>query len=139
MIVRVLVVLIMVVPMLGGLNYVRNEPLDQDLKERRYATISDTDLEALQQAYEAQLGYAKSQVEDVPEGTGLVERYGASDVGGKAEGFAKFQQRNTAWRQQRGRAMEEQATLKEIQREKSIRKRGLHTQFGRILRRVTAL
>lgn len=80
MILRVLVVLILVVPMLGGLNYMRNEPLDSDLQKRRFATVSDSDLDALDKAYEAQLGYVKSQIADVPEGTDLVDRYSASDV-----------------------------------------------------------
>ncbi len=134
---KYVVVILMVVPMLGGLNYLRNEPLDNDLENRTYAGLKDGELDQLIEAYQQQVGRVKEQVDDAPTGMNQIDRFGSADVGGKAAAFSTFQERNREWRRQRGAAFEGEGMIDQLKHEKKLRKLGVHTEYGRILRRVT--
>lgn len=131
-----LVGLVLVVVAGGGYyNYVRNAPLDAELAKRPHKGLSTPDLLALIAAYEGEATRAKKRVAAGPGGD-TIDRVDPSDLGGKADSFAAFQRQNEGWKRARGFAMEQEFMLKELRHEKSIRDRGLDTEYGRIKRRV---
>ncbi len=135
----ILLVLVVALPIGGYVNYQRNEPLDQELKDRTYAALSNHDLKALADAYQSQTAAYKSRLaEGGPQGQDMVDGHAAADFEAKLKGFESFQQFNRQWRDIRGKMLEQQAALEKIRREQSIRTRGLHEEWRRILRRVTA-
>ena len=122
----------------GYYNYVRNAPMDSDLSQPRpYKTLATPDVAKLLAAYEADLGRAKGSVAKAPGGEAVIERFDASDVGGKAQGFASFQRDNQRWKNQRGKVFELEKTVSDLRLEKSIRDRGLDDEHTRVWRRVT--
>ena len=136
---RVLIVLIVMgIPLAGGLNYVRNEPLDNELKDRPYAGISDADLDSLLGAYDKELSRYNGVADD-PLATSYnsPESYKAYDE--KVAAFERFQKSNESWKRVRREAAGHETTLKALQHERSIRDRGLDQEWQRIMRRVTTL
>jgi hypothetical protein len=123
-----LLLVVLVVGAAGGLyyNYNRHASIEADLqKPRPYAKIPTADLAKLIQAYQSDIKRAKARVAAAPTGSDSIDRRDASDVGGKAEAFAGFQHQNEQWKEQRGRVMEQEAELKQLLFEKSIRDRHL--------------
>ena len=136
----ILALLVLVIGVGGGgyYNYTRNAPMDADLQlPRPYATVSTADVAKLLAAYEADLARAKGSVAKAPGGEGVIDRFGASDVGGKAQGFASFQHENQRWKNARGKVFELEKTIKDVRLEKSIRDRGLDIEQTRIWRRIS--
>ena len=120
--------LVLVGACVGGLvyNYNRNAPMEADLHQPRpYANVSTADLGKLIQAYQADIKSKKARVAAAPMGSDSIDRRDASDLGGKADAFAGFQRENERWKEQRGRVMEQEAELKQLLFEKSIRDRHL--------------
>jgi hypothetical protein len=136
---RVLLILVLVVgvPLLGAFNYMRNAPLDEELKQRPYAGISDADLASLLAAYGQQVEHARAGVAEEPSTHDFndPERFG--HYGEKVEAFEKFQHSNDQWKQARGQLFGEQTALKDLRHEASIRERRLHQPWPRIWRRVS--
>jgi hypothetical protein len=132
-----LIVLLVGVPLLGGINYMRNEPLDAELAERPYGGISDADLNSLLAAYESEVAKTRTVVESEPTMHAFNDpgRFGHQDE--KAEAFEKFQNTNEAWKRSRGQLFGQQTTLEALQHEASIRARGLHKPWPRIWRRIS--
>jgi hypothetical protein len=131
-----LVLLLVVVPALGFLNYRRNAHLDAELENRVYATLSAEDLEALSAAYQSQVDDLATRVADNPQGADEMDSFAPADLQGKVKGFESFQGYNRHWRRMRAELFEQEAALKEIQREQSIRARGLDDPINRVKRRV---
>jgi hypothetical protein len=136
----ILALLVLVAALVGGgyYNYTRNVGIEADLhKPRPYATLSTPDVRALLAAYEQELARAKGSVAKAPGGEGVIDRFEASDVGGKAQGFASFQRENDRWKNQRGRVFEQEKTIADVRFEKSIRDRGLDDEWAIIWRRIS--
>lgn len=132
----VAIVLLLVLPIGGFVNYRRNAPLDQELENRTYANLPDDDLAALIEAYEGEARRLSGLVSNKPQGEDELDGYSASDYDGKVKAFRTFQQYNSQWRRARGELFEQEAALEELRREQSIRERGLDKPWKRILRRV---
>jgi hypothetical protein len=134
-----LVILALTVPLAGGVNYMRNAPLDEELKDRPYGGISDADLESLLSAYQDEVKRTRSAVEDEPTTHSLNDPSRFGHYGEKVEAFEKFQHTNDDWKRARGQLFGQQTTLAALQHESSIRARGLHRPWPRIWRRVSTL
>jgi hypothetical protein len=125
---KVLVLLVLLMGLVGGgyYNYQRNAPMDADLQEQRpYRAIPSADLAKLIMSAQKDIARAKGAVASAPHGASAIDAQDASDVGGKAKAFAGFQRENERWKAQRGRVMEQEAELKPLLFEKSIRDRHL--------------
>jgi len=136
----ILALLVLCSAVVGGgyYNYQRNAPMDADLqKERPYKTLATADVQKLLAAYGAEHTRAKNSVANAPGGAGAIDRFAASDVGGKAQGFATFQRENERWKNARGQVFEQEKTLADLRLEKSIRDRGLDIERTRIWRRIS--
>ncbi len=131
-----LVLLLVVVPALGFLNYRRNAHLDAEFENRVYATLSDEDLKTLSEAYQAQVNDLATRVADKPLGADEMDSFAPADLQGKVKGFEAFQGYNRHWRRMRAELFEQEAALKEILRERSIRERGLDNPINRVKRRL---
>ncbi len=121
----------------GSVNYLRNAPLDAELQNRTYAELKSYDLDALLAAYEQQTQRLRGWVDEEPMAAPVDRARSASDVGGKAETFSRFQREANRWRAQRSEVLEGEATIAALQQEKSIRARGLDLRWRQILRRLT--
>jgi hypothetical protein len=123
----------------AGANYVRNAPLDAELANRPYGGLSDADLDAMLSAYESDVARKRAQLESEPVTNEHTDpgQYGA--YAEKVAAFERFQRGNNDWKQRRGRVAEQQLTLDGLRHEKSIRQRGLHRPWARMLRRITTL
>ena len=136
----ILFLLVLVIGVGGGgyYNYTRNEPMDADLhKQRPFSSLKTPDVTQLLAAYEKDVARLKAGVASAPGGEGVIDRFDASDVGGKAQGFASFQRDNERWKNKRGQVFELEKTIADLRAEKSIRDRGLHIEKTRIWRRVS--
>jgi hypothetical protein len=134
----VFALLILIALVVGGgyYNYMRNAPMDNELQNRKYAAISTPDLDKMLKAYAGEIARAKGRVTDHPYGEGSINSVDSSDVGGTAAAFEKFQRENAQWKDRRGYVMEQEAMLKELQAEKSIRDRHLDDPMVRFKRRL---
>ncbi len=121
----------------GFVNYRRNAPLDVELQNRTYAELKADDLDALLAAYELETRRLRAWVDEEPMAAPVDRARSASDVGGKAETFSRFQREARRWRVARYEVLEREATVEALQLEKSIRARGLDQRWRQILRRVT--
>ncbi len=131
-------VIIVCALLIGGfVNYLRNAPLDAELQNRTYAELKSDDLDALLAAYEQETRRLRAWVDEEPMAAPADRALSASDVGGKAETFSRFQREANRWRAQRYEVLEREATIAALQTEKSIRARGLDLRWRQILRRVT--
>ncbi len=132
-----LVILVVVVGGAGFANYHRNAPLDAELADRPYARYADSDIEALLEAHTAERdrirGVLSQQGSDP---TGVMNGFAAGDFVGKLDAFDKFQQRNNVYKQVNGVALEHEVEIEVLEKEKSIRKRGLNDPRKRMWRRV---
>ncbi len=136
----ILALLVLLIGVGGGgyYNYMRNAPMDADLHlPRPFGTFKTPDVAQLLAAYEKDLARLKGGVAKAPGGEGVIDRFDASDVGGKAQGFASFQRENERWKNARGQVFELEKTVKDLRLEKSIRDRGLDVERTRIWRRVS--
>ena len=122
----------------GFVNYRRNAPLDAELQNRTYAELKADDLDALLAAYELETRRLRAWVDEEPMAAPVDRARSASDVGGKAETFSRFQREANRWRAQRYEVLEREATIEALQKEKSIRARGLNLRWRQVLRRVTS-
>jgi hypothetical protein len=127
------------IPLAGGLNYLRNAPLDEELANRPYGGLSDADLDALLRAYEGDVQRARDLIAEEPSTHAFNDPGQFGDYDEKVEAFEKFQNSNETWKNERGQLFGKQTTLEALQHEKSIRSRGLHEPRGRIWRRLTTL
>ena len=123
----------------GFVNYQRNAPLDVELQNRTYAELKQADLEALLAAYQLETQRLRVWVDQEPPAGTPDHAKGASDVGGKAETFARFQREANRCRALRQEVLEREATIEALEKEKSIRARGLDQPWRQILRRLTTL
>ena len=134
-----LFMIVVCVLLIGGfVNYRRNAPLDAELQNRTYAELKSDDLDALLAAYEQETQRLRAWVDEEPMAVPADRARSASDVGGKAETFSRFQREANRWRAQRYEVLESEASVDALRREKSIRARGLDRRWRQILRRVTA-
>ena len=138
---KVLIALLVVVATVGiggFVNYQRNAPLDAELQNRPYGTISDADLAALIAAYEGEKtglenrlkGYSKDR-------TRVMNGLAPADLQGKLTAFDSFQRKNESWRETNRAKLGHEIELEKLQKEKNIRDRGLHIERNRIIRRIT--
>lgn len=132
-----LFVLLLGIPAVAGLNYLRNAPLDQELANRPYGGLSDADLDTLLAAYEGEVQRGREVVGEEPTTYALNDPSKFGDYGEKVEAFEKFQRSNEGWKRDRGQLFGTQNTLEELQHEKSIRDRGLDEPTTRIWRRIS--
>ena len=133
-----LVILIAVVTIGGFANYHRNAPLDNELKNRPYATISDADLQALIAAYEGEQQGLQNRLNSYAEDrTGVMEGFAPSDLHGKLGAFDSFQRKNESWRDTNRARLSHEIELEKLRTEKGVRDRGLHIERNRIWRRLT--
>jgi hypothetical protein len=122
----------------GYWNYQRNAHLVAEIEgPRPYGSLSDADFEQLLAAYELQAKHARAGVATTPGEAAQVDAYDRSDVGGRAEGFESYQRQNDKWKRERGHAMEQEAMVKELRKEKTIRDRGLDDPSARFWYRLT--
>ena len=131
---RFLTLLLLATAIAGGANYVRNEPLDAELADRPYATISEAELNSLRRAYRAEAEDLRAWIAAEPQARPSATS--ASDMQGKLQDFERFQHEANEWRAQRSRLLEREVTLAKLQQERSIRDRGLHRPWRQVLRRV---
>jgi len=138
----ILALLVLVIGVVGGgyYNYMRNAPMDADLQQPRpFATLKTPDVAELLAAYERDAARLRGNVGKTPGGADVIDRFDASDVGGKAQGFASFQKDNQRWKNARGQVFELEKTIKDLRFEKSIRDRGLDVEKTRVWRRLTTI
>ena len=123
---------------LAGLaNYHRNAPLDQELENRPYGTISDEDLAALIDAYTTERGGAIARMGSKRQDrTRVMDGFAPGDLDGKLKAFDSFQRKNERWREQNRQRIEFDIELEKLKKEKGIRERGLDQERNRILRRL---
>ena len=133
-----LFVLVVCALLIGGfVNYRRNAPLDAELQSRSYADLKSRDVATLIEAYEQETRRLRVWVDQEPTAAPARRARDASDVGGKAETFSRFQREAHRWRTLRQEILEREATIEALQKEQSIRARGLDKRWRQILRRVT--
>ena len=133
-----LLVLLVAAAGTGYWNYNRNAGLVADAyQERPYKTLSTADVTQLLAAYEKEAGRAKQGVMGAPGEASQIDAYDSSDVGGKAEAFAQYQRQNDHWKNERGKAMEQEFMVKGLRFEKSIRDRHLDDEKARFWLRLT--
>ena len=133
-----LFVLVVCALLIGGfVNYRRNAPLDAELQSRSYADLKSRDVAMLIEAYEQETRRLRVWAEQEPTAAHARRAPDASDVGGKAERFSRFQREAQRWRTLRQEILEREATIEALQKEQSIRARGLDRRWRQILRRVT--
>ncbi len=134
------IVLVLCALLIGGfVNYRRNAPLDAELQNRSYADLKPADLEALLQAYEQETRRLRGWLDQEPLAAGSDQARGASDVGGKAKTFERFQREASRWRALRQEILEREATIEALRKEKRLRAQGLDKRWRQLLRRVTTL
>ena len=90
----ILLLLAVALPIGGFVNYERNEPLDQELRDRTYANLTNSDLDALVEAYQGQARAYKARLGDGPRGEELVDGHAAADLDSRVKGFESFQDSN---------------------------------------------
>ena len=133
-----LFVIIVCALLIGGfVNYRRNAPLDAELQNRTYSELKADDLDALLAAYEQEIRRLRVWVDEEPMAAPADRARSASDVGGRAETFSRFQREANRWRALRYEVLEREASIEALQHEKSIRARGLDLRWRQILQRVT--
>jgi hypothetical protein len=133
----VFVILVMVVAIGAFSNYQRNAPLDEELRDRPYASLADKDLNALLGAYEGQVAGLQSQLGNPKaDRTGVMDGFAPADFDGKLKAFDRFQRQESRWRNTNRSKLENQIEVEKLQKERGIRDRGLHEERNRILRRV---
>jgi hypothetical protein len=136
----VLMGLIVALAVGGYYNYQRNAPLDKELENRAYASLSDQDLEALISAHTAERDAVRSKLGGgKADPTRVMYGYAPSDLKGKVKAFDHFQKRNSRLKELNRVALQHQVVIEAIQLEQSIRERGLDEEWTRIMRRVTTL
>jgi hypothetical protein len=119
----------------GWWNYQRNAHLDQDLGFRPYETLSNAQLDQLLEAHRQQVVALQARAGQAPSLS--VAGVADSDLEGKIDAFDRFQNANRDWKQRHRAALEEQTRVEALEHEQGIRKAGLDSESGRILRRVT--
>ena len=133
---KLLLLLVLLVGLGGAWNYRRNEPLDEELAFRPYAGVSDEDLQALLDAHQERVLHMAQDFTGGGPDTSM-RHLAPSDFRGKIKQFERFQQDHERWRQGRREMLSEQTMVDAVEHERSIRRRGLHQPWGRIMRRVT--
>jgi hypothetical protein len=123
----------------GFVNYRRNAPLDAELQNRTYADLNDPDLDTLIQAYEEETRRLGAWVDQAPLADVPSQALDASDLGGKVKTFERYQRETNRWRSLRQEVLQREATLEALNKEKSLRARGLDKRWRQILRRVITL
>ena len=132
-----LLFLVIAVGTAGFVNYQRNAPLDDELHDRPYGTLSDDDLGALLAAYDMEHRAAVSILhKHSGDRTRIMDGYAAADFGGKVKAFESFQRSNNQWRDTNAGRLELETELEKLETEQRIRERGLHIEQNRILRRL---
>ena len=132
--------LIVVVALCGAAyaNYERNAPLDAELRDRPYAGLADKDLKALLDAYKAEKrGYQTQLAKSGGDRTTVMDGLAPADYHGKVKAFESFQRQNERWRDVNRQRLSHEVEVEKLEREASIRARGLHIEKNRILRRLT--
>ena len=132
-----LLILVVAVAVGGYYNYHRNAHLDDELKNRPYAGLSDADLDALLQAYQGEMkglegrlaGYGKDR-------TRVMDGFAPADLHGKVQAFESFARKNNSWRDVNRQRLGHEVEVEKLEREKNIRAQGLHIEKNRILRRL---
>ena len=133
----VFVILVMVAAIGAFSNYQRNAALDEELRERPYASLSDKDLNALLGAYQGQVEGLKNRLGNPKaDRTGVMDGFAPADFDGKLRAFESFQRKEHRWRDTNRSKLENQIEVEKLQKERGIRDRGLHQERNRILRRV---
>ena len=121
----------------GFANYQRNAPLDKELEERPYGTISDEDLVALIDAYTMERGGTMARMGGKKDDrTTVMDGFAPGDLDGKLKAFDSFQRKNERWRNQNRQRIEFDIELERLKKEQGIRDRGLDEERNRILRRL---
>jgi hypothetical protein len=134
----ILCLLLVLLPVVGFVNYRRNAPLDEELQNRIHANLSDADLLTLIEAYRLETKRLAASVTEAPGGEDELDGIAPGDFDGKVKAFQNFQVYNRQWRRSRAELFEQEAALEELRREQSIRERGLDKPANRILRRVVS-
>ena len=120
----------------GFANYHRNEPLDRELVNRPYGTLSDDDLKALIGAYNLERDGAIARLGKGNDRTRVMDGLAPGDLHGKLKAFNSFQRKNERWRDHNRERIGFNIELEKLKKEQGIRQRGLHEERNRILRRV---
>lgn len=141
MLMKILAVLVLLPLLLVGAafsNYQRNAPLDEELRNRPYKSISDKDLAALLEAYKGEMqGFETRMNRFSKDRTKVMDGFAPADYDGKVRAFESFQRKNESWRDANRARLGHVVELEKLEHEKSIRDRGLHIEKNRILRRIT--
>lgn len=133
-----LIVLLAIATIGGFANYTRNAPLDAELANRPYATLSEADLDALLQAYTSEQQGLQNRLNNYAQDrTGVMDGFAPADLGGKVNAFDSFQRKNNKWRDTNREKLSHEIELEKLTKEKNIRARGLHVERNRVWRRVT--
>src|SRR5262245_21290592 len=109
----VLVLLLLGVPAVAGINYMRNAPLDQALAQRPYAGITDADLDQLLGAYGNQVKRSRAEVGQEPGSNAYSDPASFDQYDDKVRAFEKFQNTNESWKHTRGELFGEQTALQD--------------------------
>lgn len=132
--------LVVVVALCGAAigNYQRNANLDQELRDRPYAGMSDEDLNALLNAYKGEAqGYQAKLSGLGKDRTKVMDGYAPADYNGKLKAFENFQRNNESWRDVNRQRLSHEVEIEKLDKEAGIRARGLHIEKNRIMRRIT--
>jgi hypothetical protein len=134
----VLMGLIVVLAIGAYYNYQRNAHLDKELENRAYASLGDSDLDALISAHTSERDKIKGTLGDgKADPTRVMYGFAPSDLKGKVKAFDHFQRRNSRLKELNRIALQHQVVIEALQKEQSIRDRGLDKEWTRIMRRVT--
>ena len=132
--------LVVVVALCGAAigNYQRNANLDQELRDRPYAGMSDEDLNALLSAYKGEAQGYQAKLNGLgKDRTKVMDGYAPADYNGKLKAFENFQRKNESWRDVNRQRLSHEVEIEKLEKEASIRARGLHIEKNRIMRRIT--
>lgn len=141
MLLKILAVIVMipvVVACIAYSNYERNAPLDEELRNRPYKSVSDENLASLISAYESEMGGFQARMNSYgKDRTKVMDGLAPADYDSKVKAFESFQRKNEGWRDANRARLGHEVELEKLQAEQSIRDRGLHIEKNRILRRMT--
>ena len=120
----------------GFANYHRNAPLDRELENRPYGTLSDHGLKALIDGYNLERDGAIARLGKGSDRTRVMDGLAPGDLHGKLKAFDSFQRKNEQWRDHNRERIEFNIELEKLKKEQGIRDRGLDDERSRILRRL---
>ena len=135
-----LVTIVLCVLLIGGFaNYRRNAHMSEQFENRTYASLRNTDLDALIQAYQSEIDRIQVWLDNEPIESRGSKRRNDGHLDDRIKRFESFQQEAHRWRALRRQVLEREVALEALQKEKLLRAQGLNTRWRQILKQATTL